>query len=232
MPYFFLAAEEGGYEYIQPGGIAFNLSVFLIATLLGGLLATILVVLHQAVVGRFFRALSSCRAYDRATARSLAELGMPRGLGLRSALRSPTSAVRKLVTAVLPDGTVVPPIHSLDDDLAEEESAASAIHAEDRPIVHAEEGEPGKAPATVLTHPEHGEGETGRTIDPTTAVYYLDDRHRRRAEIRFFRRGNEIVLLIPVALVFVALAATLPLYLPRMVELLDAAIAAMLGGGA
>ncbi len=237
MSYFLLAADGGGYEYIKPGGIAFNLSVFLIATLLGGLLATILVVLHQAVVGRFFRALNARRAYDRASSKSLADLGMPRGFGLRRALRAPTSAVRKLVTAVLPDGTVVPPIHSLDDDLAEKEAAASAIHAEDAPILHAEEGEKEAevakktAPAPIACE-EAEPGEPGRSIDPDTATFYLDDLHRRRAELRFFRRGNEAILLIPTVLVFVALAATLPIYLPRMVELLDTAIAAMLGGGA
>ncbi len=238
MPYFLLAAESGGYEYIQPGGIAFNLSVFLVSTLLGGFLAAILVVVHQAVVGRFFRALVSFRAHDRESSKSLAELGMPRGFGLRRALRAPTSAVRKLVTAVLPDGRVVAPIHSLDDDRAKEEAASSAIHAEGAPIVHAEEGEAGAKDALTLpplppeTEKTGDAAESGLAIDPMTATYYLDDLHRRRAELRFFRRGNEWRVLIPVSLVFVALLATLPVYMPHLVALLDAVIAKILGGGA
>ena len=230
MSCFLLAAEDGGYQYIQPGGIAFNLSVFLVATLLGGLLATILVVVHQAVVGRFFRALISCRAADRESARTLSELGMPRAFGLRSALRAPTSAVRKLVTAVLPDGTVIPPIHSLDDDLAEREAAASYIHADDAPILHAEEGEETGEPPAPLAASTTEEGAPGAAVDPMAAAYYLDDRHRRRAELRFCKRGNELRVLIPAVLVFLALFATLPVYLPRLVELLDTAIAAIVGG--
>ena len=134
------AAETEGSKYIQPGGIAFNLTALLVGLLLGGLLACILAVLFHAVIGRFFRTLISFRAFTREGSRTLAELGFSKNFMLRRALRSRHSLVRKLVTVVLPDGTVLPPLHSADDDLADREAAASAIHAEDHPIVSAEEG--------------------------------------------------------------------------------------------
>ena len=232
---FLLRAEAEGYEYIQPGGIAFNLTVFLIATLLGGLLATILTVAHHAILGRFFSALIGRGATDSSRALTLSDLSLPRIPGLRRALRAPSSLVRKLVSAVLPDGRVVPPIHSLDDDIAEKNAANSAIQAEDGPIVHAEEGErsPEAAPpppretapnaTPIATAPD-------AAVDPDTAAFFLDDLHRRRAELRFLGRGNELRLLIPVGILFAALAATVPVYLPHLVRLLDGALAAILGG--
>jgi hypothetical protein len=67
-------------------------------------------------------------------------------------------------------------------------------------------------------------------FDPATATYFIDDMHRRRAEIRFSKRGNDVRLLIPAVIIFVALAVTLPIYMPYFVELLNAAIGKMLGG--
>ena len=237
---FLLRTEAEGYEYIQPGGIAFNLTVFLVATLLGGLLATILTVLHHATVGRFFTALVRGGATDSTRALPLSALSLPRIPGLRRALRAPSSLVRKLVSVRLPDGRVVPPLHSLDDDVADEAEAASAIHTGDGPILHAEEGEKGTAPtaeaptaeAPTAEAPtaEAPTAEVSTAIDPDTAAFFLDDRHRRRAEIRFLGRGNEARLLIPVSILFVALAATVPVYLPHLVQLLDTALSAILGG--
>ena len=233
-PMLLLAAAEGTntqYEYLQPGGIAFNLSLFIIGLLLGGLLACILTVFHHALVGRFFRALIAHRAFSRESSKTLAELDMARAFGFRAALRSPASLVRKLVTAVLPDGTVVPPIHSLDDDIAAEEAKKSAIHAEEGPIVHGEEDEDRTAAAPLITaEPMAEPAATPTVIDPMTAAYYLDDVHRRRAELRFSRRGNEFRLLIPTVIIFLAAAATLPLYLPHIVKFMDTLISAILGG--
>lgn len=255
--------ENGGTKYIQPGGIAFNLTAMLMGILLGGLLACILSVLFHTVVGRFFRALISFRAYSREGSRSLTELGFGKHLMIRHALRSRHSLVRKLVTVVLPDGTVIPPMHSADDDIAAEESRASVIHAEDGPIVHADEGELAEvtkataavtesAEATVAEATEAAEAKAAVTesaettvaeapakrrapippeipFDPNTATYFLDDLHRRRAEIRFTGRGNDARFLIPAVVVFAILATTLPLYMPYFVELLDSLIASILG---
>ena len=232
LPLLFLAKGTEGQSYLQPGGIAFNLTALLMGMILGGLLACILTVLHHATVGRFFRALIASGALSRESAKRLSELeGIP-ALGLRRALRAPASLIRKLVTVVLPDGTVIPPLHSLDDDLAAKEAAASAIHAEEGPILHAEEGENAGTPppppvAEVI--PEALLAPPGARVDPDTAAFYLDDLHRRRAELRFSRRGNEARLLIPTVIIFVALAVVLPIYMPYFVELLDSIIASILG---
>lgn len=239
IPYaFLLAAQTTGSEtpkYIQPGGIAFNLTAMLMGVLLGGLLACILAVLFHATVGRFFRTLISFRAFTRENSRTLGELGASKNPMLRRALRSRASLVRKLVTVVLPDGTVLSPLHSIDDDLAARESAASAIHAEDGPIIHAEEGRDNTEaraadePITIAEPPTAARTAPDPVFDPAKATYFLDDLHRRRAEIRFSGRGNEARFLIPATIVFVVLAATLPVYMPYFVELLDAVIAKVLG---
>ena len=205
-------AEEDGYRYLQPGGVAFNLTIFLVGTALGGLLACILTVIHHARMGRLIRALIENRAASPDTARSLQELGISPMLGLGQALRAPTSLLRKLVTVVLPDGTVLSPLHSMDDDRAAAEAAASSIHADVKEdAVHLPE-----APKNT-------------SFNPKNATYYMDDLHRRRAEIRFARRGNEAILLVPALVLFVGLAIALPLYAPNLMELLDAILVAILG---
>ncbi len=234
MPIPLLERGTEGYQYLSPGGIAFNLTALLMGMILGGLLACILTVLHHAVVGRFFRELIARGATSRENAKRLSELEGIYTFGLRRALRSPSSLLRKLVSSVLPDGRIVPPLHSLDDDRAAREAANSAIHAEDGPILHAEEGEikgeelPPPPVAEVI--PEELLAPEGTRVDPTTAAFYLDDLHRRRAEIRFAKRGNEARLLIPTAIAFVVLAVVLPIYMPYFVELLDSIIASILGG--
>ena len=229
-----LAAEAPKYEYIQPGGVAFNITAILVGLLLGGLLACILTVFFHASVGKIFRTLISFRAFSRENSKTFAEMDLRLYYPIKRALRSRHSVLRKLLTVVLPDGTVIPPIHSMDDDLAKRESEASAIHAEDGPILHAEDGEDRSGGREVIEAEALTEATpdlSSITFDPATASYYLDDVHRRRAEIRFASaHGNEIRMLVPVLLVFAALAATLPIYLPYFVELLDTVIARMLGG--
>ena len=227
-----LAADTKGYQYLSPGGIAFNLTALLMGMILGGLLACILTVLHHAVVGRFFRELIAKGATSRETAKKLSELEGLYTFGLRRALRSRASLLRKLVSAVLPDGRVVPPLHSLDDDRAAQESAKSAIHAEDGPIVHAEEGEetsPLPPPPAVEVIPEHLLAPDGTPVDPSTAAFYLDDLHRRRAEVRFDKTGNDLRFLIPAIVAFVALASLLPVYLPYFASILDGLLTTILG---
>lgn len=186
-------------SYLMPGGVAFNLTALLVGALLGGLLASILAVLHHALGARFFGRLIDAGATSPETAKTLAELGLSRDFWLRRALAAPHSLVRKLVSAVLPDGTVLAPLPSLDDGEGADRTATTATSAKRRPEV-------------------------------ARAAFFLTDMHRRRAEVRFPRRGNELVLLIPAILAFVALAVTLPLYLPYFAELLDALIGRVLGG--
>ena len=219
-------------DYIQPGGIAFNLTATLIGMLLGGLLACILTVIVQARLGAVLRKIISFGARNRATSRTMAEMDIRMTPTLRRVLRARTSVLRKMITVVLPDGRVIPPLHSMDDDRAKAAADASAIHAEEEPIVHAEEGELVEPTAPVKTEEESHEVEApaDTDFDPATATYFIDDMHRRRAEIRFSRRGNDVRLLIPAVIIFVALAVTLPIYMPYFVELLNAAIGKMLGG--
>jgi hypothetical protein len=57
----------------------------------------------------------------------------------------------------------------------------------------------------------------------------MDDLHRRRAEIRFARHGNEAILLIPAIVLFIGLAVALPLYMPNLMNVLDGILVAILG---
>ncbi len=269
-----LAAEENPYTYLNPGGIAFNLTVLLVGLLLGGLLAAIVTVFHQRLVNRFFAALRRAEANDKKSAKTLEEIGIKPLLGMRRALLSRTSIVRKLTSVVLPDGRVIEPIHSLDDDLAAAMAEDSAIHAEDPtspPIARARYTPPGAAVTEVaaeggaaesaaesakngasVTESAAESAKNGASVtegaaeaalptateggaahfDVMTAAYFLDDLHRRRAEIRFEKRGNDLRFLIPAIIAFVALFATLPVYLPYFAKMLDTLLATILGGGA
>ena len=66
-----LAAQSPKYEYIQPGGVAFNVTAILVGLLLGGLLACILTVFFHASVGKIFRTLISFRAFRARAPRPL-----------------------------------------------------------------------------------------------------------------------------------------------------------------
>ncbi|MBQ2718519.1 MAG: hypothetical protein IJF73_00450 [Clostridia bacterium] len=273
MPLFALLAAENPYNYLNPGGVAFNLSALLIGLLLGGLLAAIATVFYHRAVGRFFSLLQKHGADSPETAKTLAELGIRHALGLRRTLTSRSSLVRKLVSVRLPDGRVIEPIHSLDDDIAAEESEKSAIHAESprKKRRDAAYVRPGEARLTATA--EAGKGEKTDTeaaesaamgdlagekppigtpdevaaphapaaeapasaqapipFHPDAAAYFLDDVHRRRAEVRFEKRGNDIRFLVPAILVFVALAATLPVYLPYFAKILDGLLTSLFGG--
>ena len=201
-----LATDSDRYQYIQPGGISFNITAILIGLLLGGLLACILSVFFHASIGKIFRTLMSFRAYSRESAKTFAEMDIRLSYPLRRALLSRHSLLRKLLTVVLPDGTVIPPIHSLDDDLAKKAAEESHLHAERGPIVHAEDGEEVSKQTKPIEAEAISEADpslSAMTFDPATASYFLDDVHRRRAEIRFTSgHGNEMRLLVPVVLVF------------------------------
>lgn len=265
MPYTPLLAAENPYNYLNPGGVAFNLSALLIGLLLGGLLAAIATVFYHQAVGRFFALLRKHGADSPETAKTLAELGIRRAIGLRRTLTSRSSVIRKLVSVRLEDGTVIAPIHSFDDDVAAEESEKSAIHAEEpkkrrqsAAYVRPGEVKTAVAPETTATvadgggspetaegggSPETAEGAgapkdqgaagamgTAVSFHPDRVAYFLDDVHRRRAEVRFEKRGNDVRFLLPAILAFVALAATLPIYLPYFAKILDGLLTSLFGG--
>ncbi len=258
MPYTPLLAAENPYNYLNPGGIAFNLTVLLTGLLLGGLLAAIATVFYHRAVGRFFALLKQNGADSPENAKTLAELGIRHAIGLRRTLTSRSSVVRKLVSVRLADGTVIEPLHSLDDDLAAEESEKSAIHAEEprkkrRDAAYLRPGEVKTAAPTAQSESAMGAdtantaavatGEGSAVGDGSTAseempplfhpdevAYFLDDVHRRRAELRFEKRGNDVRFLLPAIIAFVALAATLPVYLPYFAKILDTLLTSLFGG--
>ena len=75
-------------SYIQPGGIAFNLTATLIGMLLGGLLACILTVFVQQRLGSILRKIISFGARDRKSSRTMAEMDVRMTYTLRRALRA------------------------------------------------------------------------------------------------------------------------------------------------
>jgi hypothetical protein len=224
--------------------------------LLGGLLAAIATVFYHQAVGRFFALLRKNGADSPETAKTLAELGIRRAIGLRRTLTSRSSVIRKLVSVRLEDGTVIAPIHSFDDDVAAEESEKSAIHAEEpkkrrqsaayvRPgevktavspettaAVAEGEGSPEAAEGAGAPKDQGAAGAMGTAVSfhPDKVAYFLDDVHRRRAEVRFEKRGNDVRFLLPAILAFVALAATLPIYLPYFAKILDGLLTSLFGG--
>ena len=213
LPLFTLAAASGDrYTYLQPGGVAFNLTALIIGLLIGGLLACIATVFHNRGVLRFIKAIRSARAESRESSRTLEELGLRLTPSLRHSLRARSSLIRKLVSVVLPDGTVLDPIHSKDDDLAKESGLTP-------------DADSAKEAAPIPTDVDP----SATIFDPTTATYFLDDVHRRRAELRFDKRGNDMRFLIPATAAFVALIVALPVYMPYAVEALDALLQMIFG---
>lgn len=229
-----IGKTEPKYEYLQAGGVSFSLTALLVGLLIGGLLACIITVFYNRGVLRFIKTLTAMRADSREHSRTLSELGIRITPSLRHALRARSSLIRKLVSVVLPDGTVLEPIASRDDLVAEKEAESSAIHADREEsagsgVTDASTAEETSKTAGMTEDPVVPDA-TATVFDPTTATYFLDDRHRRRAEVRFDKRGNDMRVLIPTIIAFVALIATLPVYFPYVVEALDALLVSILGG--
>ncbi len=218
IPWF--PATDEDYSYLNLGGVNFNLTAIILGLAVGSILACIAAFVYRRRVGRVLMALIAARADSPETAKTLAELGLSANFSLRKSLLSPISPLRKLLSVRLPDGGVLDPIPSLDDV---KEPGPNAP-AEETPTAP-----PGKtAEATPVAALAPGGGEK-IIFQIERAAYFLDDTHRRRAEIRFEKKGNSLRQLIFSIVALAAIVIPVLIYLPTFLGILDSLLSALFG---
>lgn len=212
------------YGFLNLGGVNFDIRFVLIGLTLGIMLACVISTLQRQRLSRFFGTLRRAGADSPETAKSLEELSIPKRRALLKALSSPVSLYRKLLFVVLPSGEIIPPLSSLDDDPANrrvskrtrERDLMPLPFEEERNDVFSLEGVDAKAPNTAF--------------DPGAARYFMDGKHRRRAEVRYETQSNEWVRLIIVLLVTGVLLGVLLRYFPDVLGMLDTLLTDAFGG--
>ncbi len=231
MPSFFLpllaAGKEttnGGYGFLNLGGVTFDIRVVLVGLTLGIMLACIVSTLQRQRLARFFGVLRRAGADSPENAKSIEELSLPKSRFLLKALSSPTSLYRKLLFVVLPSGEIIPPLSSLDDDPANRRISKRTRARDLMPLPFEEERSDAFSLEGVSVLTPH------TAFDPAAARYFMDDKHRRRAEVRYEEKPNEWVLLIVVLLVTGALLGVLLRYFPDILGMLDTLLSDAFGG--
>lgn len=155
---------------------------------IGLLLATAVIVVYKAAVGRLVKALKRAAATSPETAKSLAELGFSAGSPLRFLLRK-GSTLRRVIYQVGDEPIAVPKGAEATKKATTEGVTEGAMEA--------------TKPAEAISMSKNTENaQTLPTVEPKSAAYYLSEKQSDRATALFDRHDlNPVMLaLTPVAL--------------------------------
>ena len=231
MPSFFaplLAAgketTESGYLFLNLGGVNFDIRVVLIGLTLGIMLACVASTLQRRRLVRFFGLLCRSGSDSPENAKTLSELSIPASRSLLRALSSPISLYRKMIFVVLPSGEIIPPLSSLDDDPSNRRVSRRTRERDLMPLPFEEER------SDVFSLDGVNVAAPNTDFDPAAARYFMDEKHRRRAEVRYEEQSNEWVRLIIVLLVTGVLLGVLLRYFPDILGMLDMLLSDAFGG--
>ncbi len=212
------------YGFFNLGGVTFDIRVVLFGLTLGIMLACIVSTLQRHRLARFFGALRRAGADSPQTAKSLEELSLSPSRTLRKSLSSPASLYRKLLYVVLPSGEIIPPLSSLDDDPSNRRVSRRTRERDLMPLPFEEER------SDVFSLDGVNVVAPNTAFDPAAARYFMDEKHRRRAEVRYEEQSNEWVRLIIVLLVTGVLLGVLLRYFPDILGMLDTLLSDAFGG--
>lgn len=211
---YFSASVQGQYEHLNFTKTNVTLLVIFGGLLLGMMIAAVAAILQKNVVGGFIRSLLRSGAKDEDTAKTLAELGYGKNAMVKSEL-SRLSVARKL-TAFTEDGQTY---------ISEEELRRAYFPetAENSP----ETAETETAKAKKL-RPKRGKSVLKKP-DFSKARFFIPEKLRARAEVRYDAKGNSAWLLIPAFLAFLLLFFLLLRFTPVFVRMLDNTIGNIVG---
>lgn len=204
-----------GYDFLNLGGVNFDIRLVLIGLSVGIMLACVISTLQRRRLAHFFGVLRRAGADRPETAKCLEELSLPKSRSLKKALSSPASLYRKQLFVVLPNGKIIPPLPSLDDDPQNRRISKRTRERDLMPLPFEEE----KNDVFPLDGVDVAPPNT--PFDPLSARYFMDNKHRRRAEVRYEEQSNEWVRLIIVLLVTNVLLYVLLRYFPDILGMLD-----------
>ncbi len=179
------------YDYVNVSYPLESLEIVVWGLFIGFVIASLMAVYNKGLIGGFIKALLSNECTSEESAKTISELGYGTDYFVKNALRTNT-VLRRFVVRV--DYVLPRP---------EGEEAAT------------DETTPEKPPKVERTRGGH------EIIDFETARFYIPEELKYRAEVRYARRGTNVVSLI-VTVIILAVAAFGVLYLvPEMVQLLD-----------
>lgn len=221
-----LAAGSGDqYRFFNLGGVSFNLTAIFAGLVIGAVLACFASTFVKYRAGKLYDALCRENAFSPESARSLSELGFSPNSFLGRSLRSPSSLLRKLFSVVLPDGKIIPPLASLDDVSPNKKKKRRRMRDADLAPLPWETKAPPQEPL-----PMERIAASSTPFSPADISLYVDDAHRRRAEIRFAGREKAVRWLILSVLLLGGLLALLLSYGPIVLKWLDSALYQIFGG--
>ncbi len=215
---------DEGYSFLNLGGVNFDIRLLLIGLTLGIMVACVASTLQRHRLARFFGVFCRSGAETPETAKTLSELSVPESRALLKALSSPTSLYRKMLFVVLPSGEIIPPLRSLDDDPAARRISKRTRERDLMPLPF--EGEKND----VFSLDGVNVAAPNTAFDPREVRYFMDAKHRRRAEVRYELQSNEWVRLIIVLLVSGVLLGVLLHYFPAILGMLDTLLSDAFGG--
>lgn len=239
---YFSASVQGQYEHLNFTKTNVTLLVIFGGLLLGMMIAAVAAILQKNVVGGFIRSLLRSGAKDEDTAKTLDELGYGKNAMVKSEL-SRLSVARKL-TAFTEDGQTYISEEELRRAYFPEteeklpESTKTETAAEERPseAVPAESSAEETAPASAVSEPPEAKkprSKRGKSVlkkpDFGKARFFIPEKLRVRAEVRYDAKGNSAWLLIPAFLAFLLLFFLLLRFTPVFVRMLDNTIGNIVG---
>lgn len=179
------------YDYVNVSYPFESLEIVVWGLFIGFVIASLMAVYNKGLIGGFIKALLSNECTSEESAKTISELGYGTDYFVKNALRTNT-VMRRFVVRV-------------DYVLPRFESEAAGT---DEPAAE-------KQPKVERTRGGH------EIIDFETARFYIPEELKYRAEVRYARRGTNVVSLI-VTIIILAVAAFGVLYLvPEMLQLLD-----------
>lgn len=214
----------GTYEHFDLQNPVLSFGAGLLCLFLGIVAAILINLWHQSVSGRFVRALLKSGASSADTAKTPAELTLPRLAPLRWALRYALrdgSYLRKTVCRVVPSAeTANPKAFATDAAIYAGKAGSNALKtAAPSAAVQTSEGlsihESGKEP---------GSGRAAKTenrISLSETRFYIPEENRFRAEERWKKKGNDWPIAVIAILLFGLAFWLIWKNFPSMLSLLD-----------
>lgn len=200
---YYFSASLGSYDNFEIESTV-TLLMVIGGLCLGMMIASVAIFVQKKHVGKMVRALLAADAYDKDSAKTLAELGLKRSALIKMSLSQP-SALRKLLT-VVEGGKCYTYLGELAEAFPEKESEKESDEAQDKSI------SPEKKKFSL------------RKIDFENARFFIDPALKDRAENRFSDRGSSIWMLILSLLLILFLFFAALRLTPFLVRLLDATI--------
>jgi hypothetical protein len=189
-----LSTEFGNYQHISfdaRSAASFRLLVF--GLYLGINIAALIAIFNKRVLGDFVRALISNECFSPGSAKTLSDLGYQKNPAVRGSLRHGVT-LRRVVHCV------------------EEDEYLSALEQRRAEYETAEGSQKGRQPEFR---------ETAYKINPDTAHFYIPERLKHMADIKFEKKGTNLFSFFAVLVLSTIMVVLVFKFMPDVLQMID-----------